>query len=191
MNNFGGMSDGISKIRVNQGVIEVVEGDICLQETTAIVNAANDHLWMGGGVAGAIKRAGGEAIEAEAVSKGPVPAGTAVLTGAGTLKAKHVIHAAVMGQDLHTDEKLIRAATRAALTLAEREGFESVSFPALGTGVGGFSIPHCARIMLEEAIGFLSGASRVRLVRFVLFGEEAAAAFRGELRAQFSAGRKS
>lgn len=178
------------KIRVNQGEIEVVKGDIVLQETAAVVNAANNHLWMGGGVAGAIKRAGGQEIETEAISRGPVEAGEAVVTGAGSLRAKHVIHAAVMGQDLHTDGEKIRKATRSSLAAAERMGLGSVSFPALGTGVGGFEIHHCARIMIEEAVSFLAGKTGVRLVRFVLPDDGAAQAFGEELRLQFSAKRR-
>lgn len=179
------------KIHVNRGEIEIVGGDITAQDTAAVVNAANNHLWMGGGVAGAIKRAGGTAIETEAISKGPVEVGEAVLTGAGGLKARHVIHAAVMGQDLHTDEAKIRKATQSSLKIAEKNGIESLSFPALGTGVGGFSIHHCARIMIEEAVGYLAGKTAVRLVRFVLFDAEAVKAFEDELRVQFSAKRHS
>jgi O-acetyl-ADP-ribose deacetylase (regulator of RNase III) len=174
------------KIHVNRGEIEVVAGDIALQETAAVVNAANNLLWMGSGVAGAIKRAGGVEIETEAMSKGPIEVGEAVLTGAGSLKARHVIHAAAMGQDLHTDETKIRNATRSALTLAGKTGIESVSFPALGTGVGGFEIHHCARIMIEEAVAFLAGNTGVKLVRFVLFDDEGKKAFEEELKLQFS-----
>ena len=87
--------------------LEVVDGDISTLEVDAIANAANDRLWMGSGVAGAIKRAGGEEIEREAVGLGPIPVGDAVATGAGRLAAKHVIHGAVMGQDLRTDEQLV------------------------------------------------------------------------------------
>ena len=88
--------------------LEVVEGDITALEVDAIANAANNHLWMGAGVAGAIKGAGGEEIEREAVAKGPIEIGDAVATGAGSLPAKHVIHGAVMGQDLRTDADLVR-----------------------------------------------------------------------------------
>src|SRR5438128_7903252 len=95
--------------------MEVVEGDITQLDVDAIGNAANDHLWMGAGVAGAIKRAGGEAIEREAVAKGPIPVGSAVATGAGRLHARHVIHGAVMGQDLRTSAELIGQTTRACL----------------------------------------------------------------------------
>ncbi len=174
------------KIHVNRGEIEVIQGDIVLQDTAAIVNAANDHLWMGGGVAGAIKRAGGSVVETEAISKGPAEVGESVVTGAGSLRVRHVIHAVVMGQDLHTDEMKIRKATRSALTLADKYGIDSLSFPALGTGVGGFSVHHCARIMMEEAISCLTGKTAVRLVRFVLFDAETAKAFEDELKLQFS-----
>lgn len=177
------------KIHVNRGEIEVIKGDIVLQDTAAIVNAANNHLWMGGGVAGAIKRSGGSVIETEAISKGPAEVGEAVLTGAGSLKARYVIHAVVMGQDLHTDEGNIRKATRSALTLADTYGVDSLSFPALGTGVGGFSVHHCARIMMEEAIARLTGNTAARLVRFVLLDAETTKAFEDELRLQFSAKR--
>src|SRR5882672_6710319 len=95
--------------------ITVVEGDITRLEVDAVVNAANDHLWMGAGVAGAIKRAGGQVIEREAVAKGPIAVGDAVTTGAGRLKARYVIHGAVMGQDLRTDDDLIRRTTTRCL----------------------------------------------------------------------------
>src|SRR5947209_15942847 len=99
--------------------LEVVEGDIAAFALDAIANAANDRLWMGAGVAGAIKRAGGEEIEREAVAKGPIAIGDAVATGAGRLQAQHVIHAAVMGQDLVTSADAIRDATRRTLEVAE------------------------------------------------------------------------
>ena len=112
--------------------------------------------------------------------------GEAVVTGAGSLRARYVIHAVVMGQELHTDESKIRKATRNALRVAGENAINSVSFPALGTGVGGFSIHHCARIMIEETVGVLLGATVVRLVRFVLFDAETLKAFEDELRLQFS-----
>src|ERR687896_900805 len=117
--------------------LEVVEGDITALGVDAIANAANNHLWMGAGVAGAIKRAGGEEIEREAVAKGPIAVGDAVATGAGRLAARHVIHGAVMGQDLQTDADLVRRTTRRCLEVAEEVGAESLAFPAFGTGVGG------------------------------------------------------
>jgi O-acetyl-ADP-ribose deacetylase (regulator of RNase III) len=100
---------------------------------------------MGGGVAGAIKRAGGQEIETEAVSKEPIAVGEAVVTGAGRLKAKYIIHAAVMGQDLTTDADKIRQTTRNSLIKADELGIKSLAFPALGTGVGGLVCPHTDR----------------------------------------------
>src|SRR5688500_15156985 len=129
--------------------LEVVESDIAALEVDAIANAANNHLWMGAGVAGAIKRAGGEEIEREAVAKGPIALGDAVVTGAGRLTAKWVVHGAVMGQDLRTDGELVRKTTARCLEVAEEAGARSLALPAFGTGVGGFPLEDCARIMID------------------------------------------
>jgi O-acetyl-ADP-ribose deacetylase len=155
--------------------LEVVDGDIAALEVDAVGNAANDRLWMGAGVAGAIKRAGGDEIEREAVAKGPIEVGDAVATGAGRLQARWVIHAAVMGQNLVTSAEAIRSATRRTLEVAEELGAESVALPAFGTGVGGFPVEECARIMVTETRAF-EGRSVSRVV-FAVYGEEAAAAF--------------
>ncbi len=175
------------RIHVGKGEISVVRGDIADQDTEAVVNAANDQLWMGAGVAGAIKKKGGAAIEQEAMARGPIDVGSAVSTSAGALKAKRVIHAAVMGQDLHTESGLIRKATRSSLVVAEQEGLTSIALPALGTGVGGFSLYHCASLMIAEVIDFMIGATRLREVRFVLFDAEACEIFENELKARFTA----
>lgn len=157
--------------------LEVILGDITDQDTEAIVNAANNHLWMGGGVAGAIKRRGGPEIEQEATRLGPVEPGTAVTTSAGRLKAKFCIHAVVMGQDLVTNAELITRATSSALMEAARLKIRSVAFPALGTGVGGFPVPACARLMLAAAFCHCQTHSHPELVRFVLFEPTAFQAF--------------
>ena len=159
--------------------LEVVEGDITALEVDAIGNAANDHLWMGAGVAGAIKRAGGDEIEREAVANGPIETGAAVATGAGRLPARHVIHGAVMGQDLRTNGELIRRTTRSCLEVADELGCESLALPAFGTGVGGFPLDECARIMVDVALAF-EPQSLERIV-FAVYGEEAARAFRSAL----------
>jgi O-acetyl-ADP-ribose deacetylase (regulator of RNase III) len=151
--------------------IEIIEGDISTQDTDAVVNAANNHFWMGAGVAGAIKRRGGAAIEAEAMRQGPVEPGECVITSGGTLAARHVIHAAVMGQDLETSAALIERATRNALALADERGLTSISFPAFGTGVGGFPLDECARIMIGAVRAHQPGS--LRHARFVLFGKPA------------------
>ena len=174
-------------MHIGKGLITIVSGDIADQATDAIVNAANNHLWMGAGVAGAIKRKGGQVIEQEAMVQGPIQVGTAVMTSAGTLKARYVIHAAVMGQDLHTSADLIEKATRGSLWLADENKLGSVSLPALGTGVGGFSVFKCAAVMIAVAIEFLMSAKAVREVRFVLFDAETQNAFEQELKNRFTA----
>ena len=157
--------------------IEVTEGDIAAESTEAIVNAANNAFWMGAGVAGAIKARGGVRIEEEAVAQGPVAPGECVMTSAGRLAARHVIHAAVMGQDLRTSAALIDRATSNALRLAETRQLTSIAFPALGTGVGGFPVGECATIMIEAVHQHASDARTLQLVRFVLFGRPAYEAF--------------
>jgi O-acetyl-ADP-ribose deacetylase (regulator of RNase III) len=157
----------------------VVEGDIAALGVDAIANAANDHLWMGAGVAGAIKRAGGEEIEREAVAKGPIAVGDAVATGAGTLAARWVIHAAVMGQDLRTSAGAIQAATRRTLEVADGLGAESLALPAFGTGVGGFPLDECARLMVAATRAY--EPRTLRRVVFAVYGAEAETAFRTAL----------
>lgn len=147
------------------------KGDITEAEAEAIVNAANNHLWMGSGVAGAIKRKGGQAIEDEAVRQGPIEIGEAVATGAGALKARFVIHAAVMGQDLRTNAGFIRKAAANSLKLADRLGLKSIAFPALGTGVGGFPVADCAEVMIGEAVEFLKKSNVLEEIVFVLFDD--------------------
>ena len=159
---------------------EIVDGDISLQDTDAIVNAANNHFWMGAGVAGAIKRRGGAQIEADAMRQGPVEAGECVITSGGALAAKHVIHAAVMGQDLETSAALIERATRNSLTMADANGVTSIAFPAFGTGVGGFPLDACARIMIAAVRAH--EPKSLRLVRFVLFGQPAYDTFAAALK---------
>ena len=157
--------------------IEIIRGDITKQDVDAIVNAANNHLWMGAGSAGAIVRAGGREIEDEAISQGPIEVGEAVVTGGGDLPARHVIHAAAMGEDLITSADLIRAATENALKRAEELKLSSVALPAIGTGVGGFPLDEAAAIMLGVVRARSGGAGAVRTVRFVLFDEAAHDAF--------------
>jgi O-acetyl-ADP-ribose deacetylase (regulator of RNase III) len=139
---------------------------------------------MGGGVAAAIRKAGGAEIEAEAVKKGPIAIGEAVVTGAGKLKAGYVIHAAVMAMDFQTDAENIRRATRSSLVAAERLGVNSLAFPALGIGFGRFSVPEAARIMISEVLTHTGGKTGLEKVVFVLYGESAYQAFEYELKRQ-------
>jgi O-acetyl-ADP-ribose deacetylase len=165
-------------------IITVRIGDITESNAEAIVNAANNHLWMGSGVAGAIKRNGGQEIETEAISKGPIDIGEAVATKAGRLPQRYVIHAAAMGQDLQTDQAKMHNATHNALLRAEELGLSSIDFPALGTGVGGFPPEQAAKIMIDEAMKFLQNSHALRQVGLVLFDSETFECFRRELGAE-------
>jgi O-acetyl-ADP-ribose deacetylase (regulator of RNase III) len=167
-------------IHIDSATIECVEGDIAEQNTDAIVNAANNELWMESGVAGAIKRRGGVEIEHEAIAKGPIEPGEVIETTAGRLSAKYVIHAAGMGPDFVTNAGLIRDTTRASLKLADKLGCRSISFPSIGTGVGHFAMDACAKIMVAEAVAFLPEAVSLNVVRFVLYGDKAYRAFATE-----------
>lgn len=160
----------------------MAEVDITTLAVDAIVNAANTHLWMGGGVAGAIKRQGGEEIEREASRQGPIAVGEAVVTGAGRLPARAVIHAATMGPDLVTDERAIRAATRSALVRAAERRFSSIALPALGTGVGGFPLERAAAVMLEEIAAHVRGGTTLQEIVLAVRGAQAREAFIGALR---------
>jgi O-acetyl-ADP-ribose deacetylase (regulator of RNase III) len=171
---------------VGRTVLRVQQGDITQVAVDAIVNAANTHLWMGGGVAGAIKRAGGAEIEREAVAQGPIGPGEAVATGAGRLPCRYVIHAATMGPDLVTSAELIRRATRSSLAVAERLGVASVALPALGTGVGGFPLGDAARLMVREVVAHLqAGPTGLREVLFVVVTDDARRAFASALQEVF------
>lgn len=164
--------------------IRLIQGDITALPVEAIANAANDRLWMGGGVAGAIKKRGGQEIEDEAMRQGPIPVGEAIVTGAGSLPARFVIHAIVMGQDLATDAGKIAAATRSSLRRAEELKLKSIAFPALGTGVGGLPYREAAEAMLGAVRAHLSGETSLEEVVFALFGEEAYHAFLSVLGAE-------
>ena len=159
--------------------VDVIDADIAGLEVDAVANAANTHLWMGAGVAGAIKRAGGEEIEREAVAKGPIALGDAVATTAGRLPARWVVHGAVMGLDLQTDEQTIKRTTRRCLEVADELGAESLALPAFGTGVGGFPLDRCARAMADTVAGY--EARSLERVVFAVFGDEARHAFEAAL----------
>jgi O-acetyl-ADP-ribose deacetylase (regulator of RNase III) len=176
--------DDKTKLTIDNKSIGIVQGDLTEMEADALVNAANNHLWMGGGVAGALKRKGGKIIETEALEKGPIPIGEAVLTTAGKLKAKYVIHAAGMGTDLRTDADKIKNATHNALKRAHEANLNSVAFPAIGTGVGGFTVEKAAEIMLGTAVNFLKTEHKTSIenIIFVLYTQSAYSTFKGELK---------
>jgi O-acetyl-ADP-ribose deacetylase len=167
--------------------VEVLEGDLTQQEVDAIVNAANNDLELGGGVAGAIAQAGGPSIQAECRKIGPIDVGDAAITGGGKLKARFVIHAASMRLGGRTGADGLRRSTRRSLEIADLRGLRSIAFPAVGTGIARFPLEECARIMLEEVAAHGRGPTSLKEVRFVLFGADAASAFRQEANRQLPA----
>jgi O-acetyl-ADP-ribose deacetylase len=167
------------KVKVGQTDIILERGDLTEYEVDAIVNAANSHLWMGAGVAGAIKRKGGTIIEEDAVRQGPIEVGDVVVTTAGNLPATYVIHAAVMGQDLASTPDGVRRATRAALNRAEEMRLQSLAFPAFGTGVGRMPPKESAELMVTALRAHLAEvpASTLRRIHLVLFQDDTYQAF--------------
>jgi len=157
--------------------IVIQQGDLTEMETDAIVNAANNDLILGGGVAGAIRRKGGDAIQRECHEIGSIPVGFAAITGGGNLKAKYVLHAASMQLGGATTAEALRHSTAHALRIAAERGLRSIAFPAVGTGVAGFPMEECAEIMLQEAAEHLRNGSSLETIYFVLFDEEARQTF--------------
>jgi len=149
--------------------ITLRQGDLTEAKVDAIVNAANNDLILGGGVAGAIRVKGGPSIQAECNELGPIALGEAAITTAGKLAARHVIHAASMRLGEATREENLRAATRNALLRAKENGLESIAFPAIGTGIAGFAMERCAEVMLAEVRDHLRGETSLKRVEFVLY----------------------
>jgi len=157
--------------------LTLIEGNIVSLDTEAIVNAANTSLVLGGGVAGAIRRYGGPTIQEECNKIGPIRVGEAVLTGAGNLKARHVIHAAgpVYGEG---DEELkLASATLSCLNIAKDREIRTIAFPAISTGIFGFPMKECSQIMLKVALEFLSKNAFPEEIVMCLYGHEAYSIF--------------
>ncbi|TMB69823.1 MAG: macro domain-containing protein [Chloroflexi bacterium] len=166
--------------------VDVLQGDLTQQDVDAIVNAANSDLILGGGVAGAIARRGGPAIQAECRAIGSIEVGGAAITTGGQLKARFVIHAASMHLGGRTSAESLHGSTRRSLEIASERGLRSIAFPAVGTGIAHFPLDDCARIMLEEVVAHGGHAGSLTEVRFVLFGDGAEAAFRAETERQLT-----
>ncbi len=156
--------------------IELVQGDITDVEADAIVNAANSELILGAGVAGAIRRKGGPAIQAECDEIGPVRIGEAAITNAGRLKARYVIHAASMSLGGIATTESLHSAVRKSFLLAEEKGLKTVALPAVGAGVAGFPMRRCAEILMDETKRALLRGNLEKVI-FVLFDEGAYNAF--------------
>lgn len=169
---------------VKRTVVELITGDITELETDAIVNAANSRLQHGGGVAGAIVRKGGRAIQEESDRIGYCPVGQAAITGAGSLKARRVIHAVGPRMGEGDEDDKLSSATLASLQLADVNHLQSIAFPAISTGIFGYPVNRCARIMLTTTIAYLTGNTGLKRVVFCLFGNDNLAIFEQELNLQ-------
>jgi O-acetyl-ADP-ribose deacetylase (regulator of RNase III) len=161
--------------------IEVQQADITKLEVDAIANAANTRLRHGGGVAGAISRAGGPSVQAESDERAPIELGQAVETSAGEMPCRWVIHAATMELGGPTSAEIIRRATVSTLAKADELGAKSVALVAFGTGVGGFPLDRAAEIEVEEVRRHLDSGSSIERVVFAVRGDDADAAFRSAM----------
>jgi O-acetyl-ADP-ribose deacetylase (regulator of RNase III) len=177
------------RIQINHTILELVQGDITELDTDAIVNAANERLAHGGGVAGVISRRGGSAIQRESDAwvrqHGPVRTGSAAITTAGNLSARYVIHAVGPVYDgTPRSAELLASAVRAALQTADEHGLQSVALPAISTGIFGYPLEEAAGVMLRAAIAYLEGETGLERVVFCLYGRPAFDIFARELAAQ-------
>jgi O-acetyl-ADP-ribose deacetylase len=168
--------------KINNAVIQLIQGDITEQTTDAIVNAANAQLILGGGVAGAIRRKGGPAIQEECYRIGGTFIGGAVISTAGNLKAKHVIHAVGPRMGEGDEENKLKNATINSLKVAEENNLKSITFPAISTGIFGFPVDRCAKIMIRETMNYLNGKTNMEKVLFCLFDEQAFSVFSEEMK---------
>jgi O-acetyl-ADP-ribose deacetylase (regulator of RNase III) len=179
------MSGRNLSIKMRETDLQLLEGDITELEIDVIVNAANEDLQLGTGVAGAILAAGGPSIQEECDRIGSTPVGTAVMTGAGNLKAKQVIHAVGPKKGEGEEDRKLASAVRASLALAERQGMRSIAVPAISSGNFGMPMDRCARIILTEVQRYIQGGTKLEKVAVVLRGDEAFETFKRELRRGF------
>ncbi|MEM1543483.1 MAG: macro domain-containing protein [Candidatus Bathyarchaeia archaeon] len=173
------------KIKVDEAMIELVKGDITELDVDCIVNAANSMLKMGGGVAGAIKRKGGQKIQDECdeivAKRGPIPVGGAVITGGGNLRAKYVIHAVGPVYGEGDEERKLRDAVLNSLRLAEQHGVSSIAFPAISTGAFGLPKEICAETMIPAAISYIKSGTNIKKIVFCLYDDETFSIFKRTL----------
>jgi O-acetyl-ADP-ribose deacetylase (regulator of RNase III) len=174
---------GLMELNINKSILSLVEGDITKQDTEAIVNAANKSLRGGGGVDGAIHRAGGRKILEECIKIGGCGTGEAVITTGGNLKAKYVIHTVgpVYRDGRHNEPKLLENAYANCLKLASSKEIKSIAFPSISTGAYGYPLEEAAKIALGTTVNYLREHDDIGLVRFVLFGEKAFTTYKSNL----------
>lgn len=172
------------EIKAGKAVLELVEGDITRQDTEAIVNAANTSLLGGGGVDGAIHRAGGPKILEECRQLGGCPTGEARITTGGNLQARYVIHTVgpIYRNGLHREPELLASCYRESLKLASAKGIKTVAFPSISTGAYGYPLDEAAKIALKTVKAYLAEHPEIERVRFVLFGKAAFAAYEGVMK---------
>jgi len=175
--------------QIGHTTLELVEGDLTEMDTEAIVNAANEHLAHGGGVAGVISRKGGPTIQRESSAwvrqHGPVPTGSAAITSGGNLKARTVIHAVGPVYDgTPRSPQLLSATVRSALQLADEKQLKSIAFPAISTGIFGYPLPSAAEVITRTVIDYLKGETGLERVILCLYGHAAYEVFSVELASQ-------
>jgi O-acetyl-ADP-ribose deacetylase len=172
----------ISERSVDGKILRLVKGDITGRDVDAIVNAANSHLQHGGGVAGAIVRKGGRVIQEESDRIGFTPVGTAVITGAGKLPAKFVIHAVGPRMGEGDEDNKLKSAVASSLTIASQKKLGSISLPAISSGIFGFPKDRCARILVEESAAFLKNnmGTSLRVVEFCIYDDQTLSFFKKE-----------
>jgi O-acetyl-ADP-ribose deacetylase (regulator of RNase III) len=168
--------------KINNSILELIKGDITELDADAIVNAANAQLILGGGVAGAIRRKGGPAIGAECNKIGGTFIGGAVITGAGTLKAKYVIHAVGPQMGEGDEDNKLKNATLNSLRLADKHKLQSIALPAISTGIFGYPVNKCAKIMLSTIIEYLKGNTDIKKVTMCLFDDKTLEIFQRRLK---------
>ena len=179
------MSDNHVVIQMNETKLELLESDITELEVDAVVNAANEQLQLGTGVAGAIREKGGPSIQKECNRIGGTGVGTAVLTGAGELDAKHVIHAVGPRKGEGDEDRKLASAVRASLALADRHGLKSIALPAISAGAFGVPMDRSARVTLTEIHRYIQGGTKLERVVVCLYGDDAFTTFRAQLRKGF------
>lgn len=179
------MAENKLSLEFNGTALDILEADLTELDVDAIVNAANEQLQLGTGVAGAIREKGGPSIQEECDRIGSTPVGTAVMTGAGELKAKQVIHAVGPHFGDTDDDRKLAAAVRASLALADRNGLRSIAIPAISTGNFGFPMDRAARIILTEVHRYLQGGTKLNRVVIALYDDDAYQTFKRELRRGF------
>ena len=174
----------LAQKKVRNSTMRLVQGDITVRPVEAIVNAANSYLQHGGGVAGAIVRKGGQSIQDESNALSPVDVGSAVITGAGRLRAKYVIHAVGPRMGEGDEDEKLKSAVRSVLELASERGITSVSMPAISSGIFGFPKDRCAQILVGESSCYLEDHpdTPVKIIEFCVFDDSAAGYFAREFR---------